>query len=483
MKLASQISLGFFIAISIDLADSYFNYSLTRKVNTNIEFLTTSESVIRTSSNLNRSIVGMQNALRGFLLTDDRKFLAYYKDGLVTIPTLVKQEKVLVRSSSLQVSRLDSISAIHDVWLNYANQIIDAKLRAIVNPALNSKYLQLFKMNAAKNYNEKITAIFAGFDQYEYDLREKRREALSASINATDRFSLFFSLLLIVVGSGMAFYLVRKIARRIDSMVKLAENISMGEFTVVNDDKRDELTSLSQSLNLMSQKLSRNIAELERKNDELDQFAYVVSHDLKAPIRGISNVVQWIEEDLPEEVSPNMRKYLDIIPERLKRMADLIDGLLEYARIGRSKYPGEEVDITVLVKDIAELIVPKEYKFTAKDLPIMHTEKILLAQVFGNLLSNAVRYTSRPDAQIEVSCKEHTDFYEFIVSDNGIGIEKEYHGKIFEMFQTLREKHDEESTGIGLAIVKKIIEENNGTIKVLSSANDGAAFLFTWPKN
>jgi signal transduction histidine kinase len=87
------------------------------------------------------------------------------------------------------------------------------------------------------------------------------------------------------------------------------------------------------------------------------------------------------------------------------------------------------------------------------------------------------------DAHIEVSCKEHSDFYEFIVSDNGVGIEKEYHEKIFEMFQTLREKDDEKSTGIGLAIVKKIVEENNGAIQVLSSPNDGAAFLFTWPKN
>lgn len=487
MKLATQISLGLFIAISIDLVDSYVNYSLTRKVNTNTEFLTNSEAIIRASGNLNKNILGMQNGLRGFLLSDDKKYLVRYDNGVTTIPTLFKQERALIKSSPLQLARLDSIAAIHTIWLTYANQIIDAKKKALADHRLTQNYQRLFKKqfreNIGKNYNEKINSIFALFDQYEYDVREKRRKALLASISATDRFSLFFSLLLVVVGSGLGFYLVKKISRRIGSMVKLAEYISMGEFTTVNDDKKDELTSLSMSLNRMSQKLNSNITELERKNAELDQFAYVVSHDLKAPIRGISNVVQWIREDSHDEMSPTLKSYLDIIPERLKRMADLIDGLLVYARIGREKYPKESVDVAVLVKEVAELIVPNEYKLTFSNLPVLYTEKILLVQVFSNLLSNAVKYTSFQAAKIEISCKEHAGFYEFYVSDNGMGIAKEYHEKIFEMFQTLREKNDEESTGIGLAIVKKIVEEMGGAVCVASSPGNGATFQFSWPKN
>src|SRR3569833_277730 len=331
MKLATQISLGLFIAISIDLVDSYVNYSLTLTVYTNTNFLTRSEAIIRTSSDLNRGIVEMQNALRGFLQTGDNKFLNRYNMGLVNIPALITQEKQLVRVAP-QSARLDSIAFIHKIWLGYADQLIAAKSKALANPSLTGRYEQLFqahfKMNAGKNYNEKITAIFRSFDRYEYDIRQKRRRALTASIVQTDRSSLFFSLLLVLAGFGIAFFLVRKIARRIQSIVRLAENISRGDFTLVHDDKRDELTSLSVSLNLMSQKLSRNIAALEKKNDELNQFAYVVSHDLKAPIRGISNVVQWIKEDLTDEISPNMTNYLDIIRERLKRMGDLIDGLL-----------------------------------------------------------------------------------------------------------------------------------------------------------
>jgi signal transduction histidine kinase len=486
MKLSTQIALGFLIAISIDLVDSYVNYTLTKKVAMNSNFLINSEAIIRTSGNLNKSMADMQNALRGFLLSGDQKFLSRYKTNLTTIPALIRQEKALVHAQ-LQASRLDSIKHLHDEWLSYADQGIDAKLKAIANPTLNKNYQEFlntqFKLNAGKSYGVKIAAIFASFDQFEYDLRDQRRKALAASVRETDLYSLLFSVILIIAGTAMAYYLIRKIIRRIESMVRLAEDISMGNFNMVQDDQKDELTRLSTSLNLMSQKLSRNINELERKNEELKQFAYVVSHDLKAPIRGISNVVQWLEEDMADEISPDMKKYLDIIPERLQRMGDLVDGLLQYARIGRDSYPKETVDVAALVRNVGELIVPETYKFAVGELPVLFTEKILLEQVFGNLLSNAVKYTPSENGCVEVSCMEYDNFYEFAVTDNGVGIEPQYHEKIFEMFQTLRNKHDKESTGLGLAIVKKILEENDGTIKVFSSLDEGAKFVFTWRKN
>jgi len=486
MKLSTQIALGFFIAISIDLVDSYVNYSLTQKVNMNTNFLINSEAIIRTSGSLNKNIVDMQNALRGFLLSGDQKFLNRYKTNLTTIDILIKQEKTLVYMP-LQIMRLDTIKHLHNEWLSYANQSVDAKLKAIANPVLNKNYQQFlsaqFKLNAEKNYGAKIAAIFTSFDQFEYNLREKRRQALSASIQETDRYSLLFSVSLIIMGIGIAYYIIRRIVRRIESMVYLAEHISAGNFNTVQDNRKDELTRLSTALNLMSQKLSHNINELERKNEELKQFAYVVSHDLKAPIRGISNVIQWMEEDMADEISQDLKKYLDIIPERLKRMGDLVDGLLQYARIGRESYPRESVDVAELVKDIGELIVPATYQFKVGKLPVLFAEKILLEQVFGNLLSNAVKYTPPVNGRIEVSCIEYKSFYEFAVADNGIGIEQQYHERIFEMFQTLRDKHDAESTGLGLAIVKKIVEENDGTIKVFSSLNEGAKFIFTWRKN
>ncbi|HEY4327781.1 MAG TPA: ATP-binding protein [Mucilaginibacter sp.] len=487
MKLATQISLGFFIVISIDLLDSYTNYSLTKKVNTNAAFLTISEAIIRNSSTLNKGIIDVQSAFRGYLLTNDESFLVPYYDNSKAIFVLINQEKKLISSSPSQRRKLDSILLLQKSWLGYANLLIETKRKATNDTSFAKEYQHLFntlfKKQVGKNYTDQITNIFRLFDRNEYKIREDRRYALANSIKQTETFSIFFSSLTIIIGLSGAIYLVRKISKRIDGMVKLAENISQGDFTKVNDNKMDELSSLSKSLNSMSNKLSHNISELKKRNDELDQFAYVVSHDLKAPARGIYNVMQWIEEDFAENISPKMQKYLEIIPERIQRMENLIDGLLDYARIGSEKQTKEEVDVAILVNEVAEEIASNGHQMYLSELPKLWTEKLLLRQVFSNLISNAVKYTPADNGKINISCIEKGNLFEFTVTDNGVGIEREYHEKIFVIFQTLREKNDKESTGVGLAIVKKIVESKNCSIKINSSKGNGSSFIFTWPKN
>jgi signal transduction histidine kinase len=264
-------------------------------------------------------------------------------------------------------------------------------------------------------------------------------------------------------------------------MVKLAENISQGNFTTVADDKKDELTNLSLSLNIMSESLRRNITELKNRNEELDKFAYVVSHDLKAPLRGIHNVVNWIEEDLSSQLSPKLKEYLAIIQQRTRRMENLINGLLDYARI-RKKTDPEVTDVAELVRQITQDIVPREFSVQAERLPVIFTERLKLEQVFANLIGNAVKFSVANKGSIEIACRELVSHYEFSVKDHGIGIEPEYHARIFEIFQTLREKDDKESTGIGLAIIKKILDELHCSIWVRSQVGEGSEFIFTWPR-
>jgi light-regulated signal transduction histidine kinase (bacteriophytochrome) len=195
------------------------------------------------------------------------------------------------------------------------------------------------------------------------------------------------------------------------------------------------------------------------------------------------NAVQWIEEDLANELSSQMKKYLNIIPERIKRMDDLIDALLHYARISRSQAEKEYVSVNLFLEGIVDSIVPAGFKVQIQEMPSFKTEKVLLEQVFSNLISNSVNYKSDTPGKINITYKELKNFYEFSVADNGIGIDSKYHEKIFVIFQTLREKHAKESTGIGLAIVHKIIEDQQCSIKVESKIGHGASFIFTWPKN
>lgn len=481
MKLTTQISLGFLIAISVDVVTTTVNVALDARVKTNLEFLTRSETIVRNSAEIQKQMVGMQSAFRGYLLSGDDNLLGPYYDGERHLPALISEEQALVMHPRQEVT-LDSIVWLHQRWLEFSHNFIQAKEKETADPKAYRKLFNTeFRHRAENEYSRHMAMLFRTFEDAEYVERNSRRQVLTASIVRTDDYSLAASILLVIVGAGIAIFVVRKISTRIGTQVKLAERIARGDFGKVEDDKDDELSSLSVSLNHMSERLSRNIGELEKRNTELNQFAYVVSHDLKAPVRGISNVVQWIEEDLAGEISPVMRKYLDFIPGRITRVQSLIDGLLEYARAGRDIVADEEVDVEGMVRELADLIGTSDTSVVTENLPRLHTERLPLQQIFSNLLSNAVKYAGR-QATIRVACKEHEKDYEFSVTDNGPGISPEYHEKVFGLFQTLRERSDSESTGIGLAIVKKIVEERGGAIRLISSAGNGASFIFTWPK-
>jgi PAS domain S-box-containing protein len=228
----------------------------------------------------------------------------------------------------------------------------------------------------------------------------------------------------------------------------------------------------------------RLIHALARSNTELDQFAYVASHDLKAPLRGIANLSQWVEEDLGENSPPDVAEKMTLIRGRVQRLESLIDGILQYSRAGRVKSQLENVDVGALLTEIVELLAPPDdTKVTiGPGMPVILTERTPLQQVFMNLISNAIKYNRRPGATIDVTVRDSGSMYAFSVADNGPGIEAQYHERIFGIFQTLESRDRVEGTGIGLSVVKKTVELNGGSIRVESSLGKGATFTFEWPK-
>ncbi|QKD83859.1 PAS domain S-box protein [Thermoleptolyngbya sichuanensis A183] len=235
-------------------------------------------------------------------------------------------------------------------------------------------------------------------------------------------------------------------------------------------------------------RLTRDLAEtnemLEDRNRELEQFAYVASHDLKAPLRAIANLSEWIEEDLSGQLPPENQQQLHLLRGRVHRMEALINGLLEYSRVGRVESPVERVSLSVLLDEVIDSIDPPD-TFTITippDLPTLITKRLPLRQVFANLISNAVKHHDRPDGQVRIGVKDLGDRYEFSVADDGPGIAPEYHRKIFMIFQTLQARDVKESTGVGLSIVKRIVETEGGTIHLDSEEGAGTTFYFTWNK-
>ncbi|WP_456312427.1 ATP-binding protein [Pseudomonas shirazensis] len=474
MKLSTQILLAFTLIILLSVADSYTNYMMSKKVQLNSHFLARSEEIIRNSNKTHKAIIGMQSAFRGYLLTDDKIFLDSYFEGLKSVPNLFKVQKKRIGEHNAQRMLLDSIEMLHNDWLKYSKKLIESGKKD------EGSLQTTLKKHVGKKINDEISTKFTRFDKIEYKRRKHHSIMLLTSLNYTRTFSLIFITLTIIVGVISTFYIMLITTKRISSMVRLAENISKGKFTSIQDTRNDELTALATSLNSMSGKLDKNIRELENRNAELNKFAYVVSHDLKAPIRGIHNVITWIKEDLDNELSHELKRYLNIIPQKTKRMEALINGLLDYARLNIN-VPPELIDTNALVREIADSIVPRNFTLEiSDDLPELFTERIKLEQVLANLISNAVKYTPQEKGIIKISCRKFYKHYEFSVKDNGIGIAVEYHKKIFEIFQTLREQNEQESTGVGLAIVKKIIDDQQEDIIVISKVGAGAEFIFTW---
>jgi signal transduction histidine kinase len=253
---------------------------------------------------------------------------------------------------------------------------------------------------------------------------------------------------------------------------------------VVAHENITERKLTEESIRRRALELQQITEALERTNRELDQFAYVTSHDLKAPLRGIANLSSWIEEDLGDDLNAETRRQMDLLRGRVLRMEAMIDGILQYSRIGREQVRLETVDVGQLLADSIDLLAPppRITLSVALPMPILRVERIRLQQVFMNLISNAIKHNTRTQGRVAISVRDLGGLYEFAVADDGPGIAPQYHDQIFVIFQTLEARDKVDNTGIGLSLVKKIVEAQGGTVTVESAEGAGATFRFTWPK-
>lgn len=228
---------------------------------------------------------------------------------------------------------------------------------------------------------------------------------------------------------------------------------------------------------------TRLLHEVESANEELKNFAYVVSHDLKAPLRAIGSLAGWLQADYADKLDDEGREHLRLLVGRVQRMDGLINGILEYSRVGRVRETLVDVDTAALAHAAIELLAPPPHirVIVEQGLPTVWGERTRLQQVFQNLLSNAIKYMDKPEGIVRVGCRRADGMWQFSVRDNGPGIEPRHQEKIFQLFQTLAPRDRVESTGVGLALVKKIVEQYGGRIWVESEPGRGSTFYFTLP--
>ncbi len=242
--------------------------------------------------------------------------------------------------------------------------------------------------------------------------------------------------------------------------------------------------ALFENLHILKNENVLYASKFDAATKEMDHFIYAVSHDVKAPLRAIENLASWIESDLADNTNKNIRENIALLKNRVGRMQNLLAGIREYSRVSRINERKEQVNTTQLVHSVIKsLNPPAGFVFDVQNsLPVLFSETIKLQKIFTHLIQNSILHHHNGNGKISVSCKKTPDAYCFSIADDGPGIKPQYHEKVFEIFHTLKSKDTNETAGVGLSVVKKIVESEGQKVWFDATVASGTTVCFTWDK-
>jgi len=311
---------------------------------------------------------------------------------------------------------------------------------------------------------------------------------IEESISNIIDFGLSVILSFLMLGILATYMLAKMLTKQINVLTKGVKSIRDGHLDQrIALTTKDEIADLAEAFNEMSQRLQHTIGKLKEKNEELEDFVHTVSHDLKSPLVSIQGFATNLLKKYNDNLDERGRFYLERIQKNVEHMDQLICDLLALSRVGKLKDTKDPVDITQVIKEIKEELEPalkkKHIQLLIPDnLPVIFGYQTRIIQLFSNFITNAIKFIGNPpEPKIEILYHEDKDYYHFGVKDNGIGIDEQHHDRIFGLFQRLKET-EAEGTGIGLAIVKKIVDSHGGKVWVQSEKGKGCTFFFIIPK-
>lgn len=411
---------------------------------------------------------------------------------------------LLSRKSNTAVSLRDQIHISIRSLARMTAEVSDSSLQASIGASLNvmsrevrgssSILAKHFDMNTINeellSFSNQSRVAIKGLRQLDKELKDSIDSAIEESIAKSEnaQWAGLASLIGIALAAFVAAiwvvwrYVMSDVVAKIDRIARVTRQYAKGDFKDDLEIKdNDELGDIAGALQLFK----LNALELRRSNADLEKFAYVASHDLKAPLRGIANLAEWIEEDIGDNLTPESKHHLTLLKSRIERLSALLEGLLSYSRAGRAKSEVQDVGIGDIISEIFNMIVAdQEFELKLPSyLPTIKTAEVPFEQVVGNLISNAVKHHDKTHGVIKVECERHHDRLEFRVTDDGPGIEPKYHDRVFGIFQTIKSRDEVEGSGIGLSIVEKVLESVDCAIWIESdpAQRRGATVHFTWP--
>ena len=438
------------------------------------------------------ALVDQETGLRGYALTGDRSFLDSYDRG--------------TRDQRTSTQEVDAgIAAIADPQLttSYAavKRAIGAWNRDYVQQARRSGR-DLFDTAASELGKERFDQLRAAYDGFQADLQVRRTAGRADLSSAADFLTWSFvaiAILLVVAFIALALLLRQIVSRPLARLSRETRTTASGDFahTIQGDGARD-IVDLGEDIGALRRRVVRELEalrdanerldaqalELRRSNAELEQFAYVASHDLQEPLRKVASFTQLLQHRYGNQLDERADQYIDFAVDGAKRMQQLINDLLSFSRVGLGDEP-QVVDTRAAVQaalaNLSAAIEESGAVVEVGPMPTVRGEPSLLTAVFQNLVGNAVKFRGDEPPVVRVSAEREDGMWRFTVADNGIGIGPEYAERIFVIFQRLHPKEAYEGTGIGLALCRKIVESHGGRIELDTSVRRGTTFRFTVP--
>ncbi len=426
------------------------------------------EEILKESNQLLTLVIEAETGLRGYGLTRNVELLASYDQAQMSVLDHIERLTLLTADNSSQQVLLGMVRNEVIDYLDFLRETRELIDQTADNMPLWQSPMMQDQLGRGKAEMDQLRDSIELVKAEEQALLMIRRQALGETKRLADQI-LIASLLASLISYAFALYLYSRADREI--MVR------------------------NQQLMVANESLSKFNVALARRNQDLDDFTHTVSHDLKAPLRAIHNLAGWLVADLDLPAESETSKYADLLQQRVVKMQSLIDGLLAYSKADRLADPTadltvaktEPVNVGELVRELVRsLDVPPQFEIViAPDLPTIETERVLLQQVFSNLITNAYKHHTGANGNITIAAEivtteTMTIAPKFTVADDGPGILPEHSDRIFKIFQTAT-KNNADSSGIGLSIVKKIVERRGGAVGFTSQVGKGTVFYFTWP--
>jgi signal transduction histidine kinase len=464
MKFKNKVSAGFGTALAILILVGVLSYRSMLQSDEDREWVTHSHQVLEKLDAVLANMLNIETGERGYIITGEGSYLEPYNDALDRVHQNVKDVRELTADNPVQQRALDRLEPMISERLGTAHDQIEIRTRVGLVSGTES-----VRAGLGKKFMDQIRDQLTEMKQEENRLLKSRKEEAQKSSRATR--------IVIVTGEALAIGFL--------CLAGIVVGQEMGQRRRAEEEVRKLNADLEQRVADRTAELNERAKDLARSNSELQQFAYVASHDLQEPLRMVASFTQLLAKRYKDQLDDDARDFINYAVDGATRMQTLISDLLNYSRVGTQGKTFVPTDSEALFKRVLESlqfsIEESGAVIVSDSLPMVMADPQQLGQLFQNLLTNAIKFRGKEPPHVRISTERKGNDWKISVRDNGIGISQEHAERIFVIFQRLHTKTEYPGTGIGLAICKKIVERHGGSIWIEPSPGGGTTFCFTIP--